>query len=139
MTTCASYAAVAGVGPPAGAERRRPWLCPAVLAFMDINPLSDGHCLVIPKYHCAQLHELPDQHAAHIGPALAKAAKALGAGAYNVLQNNGSAAHQIVMHVHFHIIPKPNPQDGLGCRWQRIIGGASLGVAAMAVPSARIL
>ena len=36
---------------------------------------------------------------------------------YNLLQNNGSAAHQAVMHVHFHIIPKPNEDQGLGVKW----------------------
>ena len=41
---------------------------------------------------------------------------ATGATAYNILQNNGSAAHQVVMHVHFHIIPKLG-NDGLGVGW----------------------
>ena len=45
--------------------------------------------------------------------------KAVGGGAtnYNILQNNGSAAHQVVMHVHFHIIPK-NDSKGLGIEWK---------------------
>jgi histidine triad (HIT) family protein len=42
--------------------------------------------------------------------------RATGATDYNVLQNNGSAAHQVVMHVHFHIIPKFG-DDGLGILW----------------------
>ena len=42
--------------------------------------------------------------------------QATGATAYNVLQNNGSAAHQVVMHVHFHIIPKLG-SEGLGIGW----------------------
>ena len=42
--------------------------------------------------------------------------KATGATAYNVLQNNGSAAHQVVMHVHFHIIPRI-AEKGLGIGW----------------------
>jgi histidine triad (HIT) family protein len=42
--------------------------------------------------------------------------QATGATAYNVLQNNGSAAHQVVMHVHFHIIPKFG-SEGLGIGW----------------------
>ena len=42
--------------------------------------------------------------------------RATGATAYNVLQNNGSEAHQVVMHVHFHIIPKFG-NDGLGIGW----------------------
>jgi diadenosine tetraphosphate (Ap4A) HIT family hydrolase len=44
-------------------------------------------------------------------------ALAVGAKEYNILQNNGPMAHQAVDHVHFHLIPKPSPQEGLGIRW----------------------
>lgn len=92
-----------------------------VLAFLDIGPLSPGHTLVIPKERKAFLHELSDDSAAAIGrilPRLARAVlQATGATAYNVLQNNGSAAHQAVFHVHFHIIPKVG-ERGLGVGWQ---------------------
>jgi diadenosine tetraphosphate (Ap4A) HIT family hydrolase len=44
-------------------------------------------------------------------------AKATGAADYNILQNNGRAAHQLVDHVHFHVIPKPNEEEGLGISW----------------------
>ncbi len=81
-----------------------------VLAFLDIGPLSLGHTLVIPKERVAQLHELSDDAAAALGRVLPRLCRAVmhatGATAYNVLQNNGSAAHQAVSHVHFHIIPK---------------------------------
>ncbi|MCH8824410.1 MAG: HIT family protein [Planctomycetes bacterium] len=91
-----------------------------VLAFLDIGPLSDGHTLVIPKEQKAQLDELSDESAAAIGrvlPRLARAVmKATGADSYNILQNNGSAAHQAVLHVHFHIIPKFN-ESGLAITW----------------------
>lgn len=36
---------------------------------------------------------------------------------YNILQNNGRIAHQVVDHVHFHLIPKPNEKEGLGIEW----------------------
>jgi histidine triad (HIT) family protein len=91
-----------------------------VLAFLDIFPLSRGHCLVIPKERRAQLHELSEESAAAIGrvlPRLAAAVRrATGASAYNVLQNNGAAAHQAVSHVHFHIIPRLG-ERGLGIGW----------------------
>ncbi len=91
-----------------------------VLAFLDIGPLSEGHTLVIPKERKAHLHELSDEAAAAIGrvlPRLARAVvRATGAEAYNVLQNNGPAAHQEVMHVHFHIIPKVGSR-GLSIGW----------------------
>jgi len=91
-----------------------------VFAFLDISPLSKGHTLVVPKESKACLHELSDDAAAAIGrvlPRLCRAIlKATGATAYNILQNNGSAAHQAVFHVHFHIIPKFS-KEGLGIGW----------------------
>ncbi len=91
-----------------------------VLAFLDIGPLSPGHMLVIPKERKAFLHQLSDEAAAAIGRVLPRLARAMmaatGTEAYNVLQNNGSDAHQVVMHVHFHIIPKRGDR-GLGIGW----------------------
>jgi histidine triad (HIT) family protein len=90
------------------------------LAFLDIFPLSLGHTLVIPKERRAYLHELTDDSAAAIGRVLPRIARAIlratGATAYNVLQNNGVAAHQAVFHVHFHIIPRID-DSGLGIGW----------------------
>ena len=92
-----------------------------VLAFLDIGPLSRGHTLVIPKEPAVTLDELGEEAAAAIGrllPRLCRAVKrATGCEAYNVLQNNGTLAHQAVMHVHFHIIPRPNAEAGLGIDW----------------------
>lgn len=94
-----------------------------LLAFLDIGPLSRGHILVIPKERAAYLHELSEASAAAIGrvlPRLCRAVlKATGAKAYNILQNNGTDAHQVVMHVHFHIIPKIG-ETGLGIGWRPI-------------------
>ena len=92
-----------------------------VLAFLDISPLSKGHTLVIPKEPAETLDQLSDESAAAIGrvlPRLCRAViKATGAKNYNVLQNNGAPAHQAVMHVHFHIIPKEDDGSGLGIGW----------------------
>jgi len=92
-----------------------------VYAFLDVAPLSKGHCLVIPKKCYRTLDQVPAQTAAAIGrvlPALARAViRATGAEAYNVLQNNGKLAHQAVDHVHFHIIPKYADGRGLGIGW----------------------
>jgi len=91
-----------------------------VFAFLDIGPLSKGHTLVIPKEAVATLDQLSDESAAAIGrvlPRLCRAVmKATGAKDFNILQNNGASAHQVVMHVHFHIIPKFN-DAGLGIDW----------------------
>ncbi|MBL8991452.1 MAG: HIT family protein [Phycisphaerae bacterium] len=93
-----------------------------VLAFLDINPLSRGHTLVIPKQAAAQVHELSEESAAALGRAVALVARAVvratGCAAYNVLQNNGAGAHQAVMHVHYHIIPKHEDGSGLGIVWR---------------------
>ncbi len=92
-----------------------------VLAFLDIAPLSPGHTLVIPKVPAATLDQLSDEAAAAIGRVLPRIARAVlaatGATAFNVLQNNGAAAHQAVFHVHFHIIPKTADGAGLGIGW----------------------
>nr|CCC91557.1 hypothetical protein, unlikely [Trypanosoma congolense IL3000] len=93
-----------------------------VLAFMDINPISRGHLLVIPKAHAEFLHEVEPSTAAEVGETLAKITRAIvseeGVGKqYNILQNNGKLAHQEVPHVHFHIIPRRNTEEGLGITW----------------------
>jgi histidine triad (HIT) family protein len=93
-----------------------------VLAFLDIGPLSKGHTLVIPKEPAVTLDQLSDESAAAIGrvlPRICRAVlKATGAYAFNVLQNNQALAHQAVMHVHFHIIPKYDDGPGLGIGWK---------------------
>ena len=86
-------------------------------AFMDIGPLSKGHCLVIPKEHAEKTHELSEESMADVGVVLSRVSKAVGAENYNILQNNGRLAHQEVPHVHFHVIPKTADADGLGIRW----------------------
>ncbi|MGH8228956.1 MAG: HIT family protein, partial [Steroidobacteraceae bacterium] len=92
-----------------------------VLAFLDLGPLSRGHTLVIPKEAAETLDQLSDESAAAIGRVLPRICRAVvaatGVREYNVLENNGRAAHQEVLHVHFHIIPKPSEREGLGIRW----------------------
>ena len=92
-----------------------------VFAFLDIAPLSRGHTLVIPKEPAPTLDELSDEAAEAVGRALPRICRALitatGCEDYNILQNNGAPAHQAVFHVHFHIIPKPNRDEGLGVGW----------------------
>ncbi|MBN1824690.1 MAG: HIT family protein [Candidatus Eisenbacteria bacterium] len=94
-----------------------------VLAFLDIFPLGEGHTLVIPKEPAETLDRLSDESAAAIGRVLPRIARAVmaetGVSAYNVLQNNLAEAHQEVPHVHFHIIPKPSAEKGLGIGWPK--------------------
>lgn len=91
-----------------------------VLAFLDIGPLSQGHCLIIPKEHYTTIDQMPADLACACAAVLPKLSKAIitatGAAGWNVLQNNGAIAGQEVNHVHFHIIPRTD-DDGLGYRW----------------------
>lgn len=81
-----------------------------VIAILDINPLSEGHALVIPKEPAETIDALSDEFAAAVGRVLPRVTRALkkvtGASAINILQNNGADAGQAVPHVHFHVIPR---------------------------------
>jgi histidine triad (HIT) family protein len=81
-----------------------------VIAILDINPLSEGHALVIPKEPAETIDTLSDEFAAAVGLVLPRIVRALkkvtGAESVNILQNNGADAGQAVPHVHFHIIPR---------------------------------
>lgn len=81
-----------------------------VLAFLDITPVNPGHTLVVSKKHYNDLLELPEDLAKKIIQAVKKIAPAVirgsGADGFNLNLNNGSAAGQIVNHVHFHIVPR---------------------------------
>jgi histidine triad (HIT) family protein len=79
-------------------------------AFMDIDPGSDGHLLVIPKRHSADLVEIPSDDLAATTLAAQRIARAvlsgLGADGVNLLNCCGSAAWQTVFHFHLHVIPR---------------------------------
>jgi len=93
-----------------------------VVAFLDIAPLSRGHVLVVPVEEREFLHQLSPASAEALGRALQRVAAAVvdvtGTRDYNILQNNGAAAHQAVPHVHFHVIPKHADGAGLGIQWR---------------------
>jgi histidine triad (HIT) family protein len=105
-----------------------------VLAFLDINPISRGHTLVIPREPAETIDKLSDEASAAIGRVLPRLSRAVlaatGATAFNILQNNGPAAHQAAFHVHFHIIPKFD-DSGLGIDWPsgKLEDGATLAKA----------
>ncbi|CZT00852.1 related to protein kinase C inhibitor-I [Rhynchosporium agropyri] len=102
------------------------------------QPALDKSSLVIPKHHGEKLLDIPDDQLSEIlgtgieiararqfangvrlviQPVVKKLVKATGAENYNILQNNGRIAHQEVDHVHFHMIPKPNREEGLSIGW----------------------
>ncbi len=92
----------------------------AALAFLDIGPLAEGHILLIPRDHYVTVDQMPAAVAGSVlrhVPALGKAVRAaVNCEGFNVLQNNGSVAHQVVPHVHFHIIPR-NRGDEFHFNW----------------------
>ena len=79
-------------------------------AFMDIDPGSDGHLLVVPKRHSADLFEIPDDDLTATTLAARRIARAvlsnLGADGVNLLNCSGAAAWQTVFHFHLHLIPR---------------------------------
>ena len=82
------------------------------LAYLDINPFSEGHTLVIPKAHTTGLLDTPEETLAALLARVKKVAAhlktALGCDGFHILQNNGAAAGQTVGHIHFHIVPRRN-------------------------------
>lgn len=84
---------------------------PIVIAFLDIMPLSRGHLLVCPRRHAPKLTGTTQLEARELGYYLrvlsAAVGRATGVDDWNVVQNNGAAAAQIVPHMHYHVIPRP--------------------------------
>ncbi|EUC42900.1 hypothetical protein COCMIDRAFT_39072 [Bipolaris oryzae ATCC 44560] len=82
-----------------------------VVAFLDILPMTRGHLLVTTRQHKVKVADMEVVESREIGfwlPILARTvAKVTGVTDYNIVQNNGARAAQVVPHVHFHIIPRP--------------------------------
>ena len=85
------------------------------LAFMDINPASEGHALVIPREHCKDVYAVSDEAISATASTATKIAKAitktLKPDGLNLLQCNGPAAAQSVFHFHMHVLPRQNGDD----------------------------
>ncbi|MEK7584230.1 MAG: HIT family protein [Patescibacteria group bacterium] len=79
-------------------------------AFLDVNPISRGHTLVIPRDHFQSFESTPvkivREMAAFVADYAPKIAQALGADGFNIGINNGAAAGQVIGHAHWHIIPR---------------------------------
>ena len=82
------------------------------VAFLDINPDTRGHALIIPKNHHENIYGLPVETWCYINITVQKIAvaikTALSADGINIIMNNESAAHQIIFHAHIHVIPRYN-------------------------------
>jgi histidine triad (HIT) family protein len=79
------------------------------LAFMDVMPQVDGHCLVIPKTPSRGLDDAEASTLAKLMPIVQKVAraavKAMNADGFQIRQYNEAAGGQTVFHLHFHILP----------------------------------
>lgn len=91
-------------------------------AFLDLNPATKGHALLVPKEHYANLYEIEEDT---LKDAVAAAKKigtrmkdTLGCDGLNLVQNNGEAAGQTVFHFHLHMIPRYK-EDGAGLTWKQ--------------------
>ena len=94
--------------------------------ILDLNQAMKGHMLILPKAHYENFYELPDEIAAEamvLAKKLSLAAKKAFAEAgtpldgLNILQNNGEAAGQSVMHYHLHVLPRIQGDDPLFPQW----------------------
>jgi len=81
-----------------------------VLSFADINPITDGHTLIIPKRHFENIYEITDEDLTAIHTASRKIARAmkevLKPAGLAFLQLNGRGVNQVVLHYHLHLIPR---------------------------------
>jgi histidine triad (HIT) family protein len=107
-----------------------------ILAFADINPIRDGHTLIIPKRHAENIFEITEAElnsiigmAKRISHAIQKALNAEGIA---VLQLNGKAVNQVVMHYHLHLIPQPPGASELTMTAWKLIPGDMAGIKANA-------
>ncbi len=80
------------------------------VAFMDINPATHGHALVIPRAHCQDIFDADPADVAAVATTaqiLATAARdSFRTDGINIVQASGAAAFQTVFHLHFHVIPR---------------------------------
>ena len=95
------------------------------LAFMDINPGNDGHCLVIPRGHAPDLYTISDAAISAVARTARKVAvtvnETLAPDGINLVQANGKGAEQSVFHFHMHVLPR-RIGDELKMNWGQIPG-----------------
>lgn len=91
------------------------------IAFMDINPVNDGHALAVAKGHYANIHDIPPDVLGKVAATAQRVAKAqhkaLAPSGINLLQANGPGAGQTVFHLHFHVLPRTAQDGELKVNW----------------------
>lgn len=90
------------------------------LGFLDIEPATRGHTLVIPMSHYETLTDIPTSLAGDVFQTIPRVASALESAyqleGYNIVQSNGVSAGQDVFHAHIHVIPRYE-EDTLALEW----------------------
>ena len=90
---------------------------PGAVAFLDVQPLADGHVLVVPRAHAARVEELAVPDAAALFRTVARLVgpvrRAVGAEGATIGLNDGEVSGQTIPHVHVHIVPRRRG-DGAG-------------------------
>ena len=123
MTDCIFCAIVAGQAPARVVHET-----PRTLAFLDVNPATRGHTLVVPRGHARDLHDVAADDLAEVAATAQQVAAAavshLGAAGVNLVQSSGAVAFQTVFHLHVHVIPR-YLDDGLVLPWVPAPGDAA--------------
>ena len=100
-----------------------------VLGIMDIQPLNQGHLLVLPKKHATNILEIDEEGYSAVAAAIHRLAravqKALKPDGMNVLQLNGAAANQVVMHLHMHLVPRWDGDGLTVSHWNPVPGDST--------------
>lgn len=89
--------------------------------ILDLGPATKGHALILPKEHCKNLYDIPDETAGKVlvlaKKMIHKMTEKLGCEGFNIVQNNGDLAGQTVYHFHLHLIPRYHA-DGQTILWK---------------------
>ena len=113
-----------------------------VLSFADVNPINAGHTLIVPKRHAENIWEIDREDLTAIHQASLKIAKAmktsLDPDGIAILQLNGKAVNQVVMHYHLHLIPRKSTDPKLKMsEWDLVPGDmTAIGKTAEAIAAA---
>jgi histidine triad (HIT) family protein len=93
---------------------------PRTVAFLDLNPATRGHALVVPRAHATDLLDVAREDLEEVASVAQRVARAavehLGAAGVNLLQSTGAAAFQTVFHLHVHVVPRYE-DDGILLPW----------------------
>jgi len=102
----------------------------SIMAFLDVNPINEGHTLVIPKKHFVTISDIPEEEVAYLFKIVRRVAiavkKGVNADGIVITQRNGKAAGQRVPHLHVHVIPRyegqtlPRPERIQGISYEEL-------------------